>query len=223
MEAAELGDPVARRAAQLDDRSYRAKRLFDLGVLLVLAPFAVPIGLVCAVAVALTSRGPTMFRQSRVGHHGTIFTILKFRTMIDNPDGNELVPDPTQITAVGRVLRRTSLDEVPQLLNVLWGDMSLVGPRPTLPYQVERYDDRQLSRLAVRPGVTCLAQVEGRNALPWAERIDKDLDYIERSSPWFDLVVLARSIPAVLDGTGVVGHPADDPLAAGERDSSAGS
>ena len=197
----------------LDDRSYRGKRLFDLVVLVVAAVPVLAVAVPCAVAVALSSRGPVLFRQTRVGHLGRSFTILKFRTMIDNPEGNALVPDAAQVTRVGRVLRRLSLDELPQLLNVLRGDMSIVGPRPTLAYQVERYDAHQVGRLCVRPGLTGTAQVGGRNALTWGERIGLDLDYIDYSSLWLDLRIIVATVPALLAGTGVEGHPEQDPLA----------
>ena len=132
--------------------------------------------------------------------------------MIDSPD-NPLIPDPERVTAVGRWLRRFSLDELPQLWNVARGEMSVVGPRPTLPYQVERYTDRQRRRLDVRPGLTGVAQLDGRNVLAWAERIEFDLDYVQRQSPGLDLKLVARTVPALVAGRGVEGHPADDPIA----------
>ena len=121
------------------------------------------LGAVCAVAVRLTSPGPVLFRQERIGMGGEPFEMVKFRSMRHGV--NPIFPDADRITRVGRLLRRTSLDELPNLINVARGEMSIVGPRPTLAYQVERYDDRQRNRLAVRPGLTGLAQVNGRNAL----------------------------------------------------------
>jgi lipopolysaccharide/colanic/teichoic acid biosynthesis glycosyltransferase len=132
--------------------------------------------------------------------------------MLDRPD-NPLFPDRDRITGVGRLLRRFSLDELPQLLNVVNGEMSIVGPRPTLAYQVARYDDRQRGRLTVRPGVTGLAQVRGRNAMPWAERIELDLEYVRTQSLWRDVQILWWTLAAVIRGAGVEGHPTDDPLA----------
>lgn len=196
----------------LPDRSYRGKRAVDLVLLTVFAAPAGLAGLVCAVAVKLTSKGPVFYRQERVGLGGRPFRIYKFRTMVDAPD-NPLFPDQDRITRVGRVLRRLSLDELPQLLNVATGEMSIVGPRPTLAYQVARYDERQRERLTVRPGVTGLAQVRGRNAMPWAERIELDLDYLHTQSLWTDLRILWWTVAAVLRGGGVDGHPTDDPLA----------
>lgn len=193
------------------DRPYRGKRLFDLAVLAVVAVPALLLGALCALAVRLSSPGPVFFRQERIGMGGRPFTVWKFRTMVagDNP----VFPDASRITPVGRVLRRLSLDELPQLLNVAAGDMSVVGPRPTLAYQVARYDDRQRRRLAVRPGLTGLAQVNGRNALSWPERIEWDLTYVATQSPLLDLRILARTVGAMLSGAGVEGHPIDDPVA----------
>lgn len=199
---------------ELRDRSYRRKRAFDLLVLAVVAVPAAVVGLVCALLVKLTSRGPVLFRQERVGLGGRPFEVMKFRTMIHDPDGNPIFPEPDRITPAGRVLRRLSLDELPQLLNVLRGEMSIVGPRPTLPYQVERYSPRERQRLAVRPGLTGLAQVNGRNDMPWAERIELDLRYVAEQSPALDGRLLLASIPAILRGSGVEGHPTDDPIAA---------
>ena len=126
---------------------------------------------------------------------------------------NPIFPDETRITTAGAVLRRFSLDELPQLINVATGDMSIVGPRPTLAYQVERYDDHQRRRLAVRPGLTGLAQISGRNSLPWSERIDYDVTYVETQSPAEDLRLILRTATTILTGNGVEGHPGDDPLA----------
>lgn len=191
---------------------YRGKRAFDLAVLAVTAIPALFVGLICALAVRLDSRGPVLFRQRRVGKDGRDFECLKFRSMVagDNP----IVPDASRITRVGAVLRRLSLDELPQLINVARGEMSIVGPRPTLRYQVDRYDSEQLGRLAVRPGLTGWAQVNGRNALPWGRRIELDLEYVQRQSVRFDAAILVRTLRAMLNGDGVGGHDAADPLVA---------
>lgn len=191
---------------------YRGKRALDLCVLAVVAVPALLVGAVCALAVKLSSPGPVFLRQERIGMGGRPFQVWKFRTMTvgDNP----IYPDATRITSVGRVLRRFSLDELPQLLNVAAGDMSIVGPRPTLAYQVERYDERQRRRLDVRPGLTGLAQVSGRNSLPWDERIELDLRYTETQSMRTDLRLILRTASTLLSGDGVEGHPTDDPLAA---------
>lgn len=191
---------------------YRGKRVLDLLVLAVVALPALALGIPCALAVALTSPGGAFFTQERVGMGGRTVKVWKFRTMVagDNP----IFPDASRITRVGKLLRRTSLDELPQLINVALGDMSIVGPRPTLRYQVDRYDERQRHRLDVRPGLTGLAQVNGRNALSWADRIDWDLRYVEEQSWRLDLSILRRTLRAMLSGEGVEGHPTDDPLAA---------
>jgi len=190
---------------------WRGQRALDLVIVVMVSIVAVPVCMLCALAVALTSRGPVLFRQQRVGRQGRPFNVVKFRTMVDGD--NPLVPDADLITPVGRVLRRLSFDELPQLLNVLRGDMSVVGPRPTLAYQVARYDQRQLQRLCVRPGLTGLAQVRGRNALSWSARIDFDLEYVRRRSLWMDLRILAATPVALLSGSGVEGHDPHDPIA----------
>ena len=193
---------------------YRGKRVLDLVLLAVVAVPAIAVGAVCALAVRLTSRGPVFFRQDRVGMGGEVFSVWMFRTMVagDNP----IFPDASRITSAGRWLRRLSLDELPQLLNVAAGEMSIVGPRPTLPYQVERYDGRQRLRLCVRPGLTGLAQVNGRNALDWSARIELDITYVQIQSVRTDLGILARTAKVVLSGEGAEGHPTDDPLATTE-------
>ncbi len=193
-----------------DRGPYRGQRLLDLVVVALVAVPVVSVGLVCALAIKATSRGPVFFRQQRVGMGGKSFEVVKFRTMLvgDNP----LIPDASRITLAGRFLRRLSLDELPQLLNVVYGDMSVVGPRPTLAYQVERYDQRQLGRLCVRPGLTGLAQVRGRNTLSWAQRINFDLEYIQTRSVWLDLRIIAATPRQLLGGSGVEGHDPHDPL-----------
>jgi lipopolysaccharide/colanic/teichoic acid biosynthesis glycosyltransferase len=194
------------------DRPYRGKRAFDLFVLALVALPAAALGALCVIAVRLTSPGPVLFRQTRVGRDGRPFEMVKFRTMVvgDNP----IIPDTARITSAGRWLRRSSLDELPNLVNVARGEMSIVGPRPTLAYQVERYDDRQRGRLAVRPGLSGLAQIRGRNELSWAERIEHDLEYVDRQSVWLDIRILASTIGVLATGSGVEGHAGDDPLSA---------
>ncbi len=192
-------------------RPYRGTRAFDLAVLAMVAVPAAALGLVCAIAVKSTSRGPVFFRQERTGMDGATFRVWKFRTMVDGD--NPIFPDATRITSAGKVLRRLSLDELPQLINVAAGEMSIVGPRPTLPYQVERYDEHQRLRLAVRPGLTGLAQISGRNSLSWGDRIEFDVSYVEHQSVREDLRILARTAGTLLSGDGIEGHPTDDPLA----------
>lgn len=201
-----------RSGADLGDRPYPGKRLFDLAVLAAIAVPALVLALVCALAIRLTSRGPVVYSQQRVGLGEREFHIYKFRTMVmgQNPGSPEL----NRSTRVGRWLKRSSLDELPQLINVLRGDMSIVGPRPTFPYQVERYEHRQRRRHAVRPGLTGLAQVRGRNTLTWAERIEHDLEYVEHQSPGLDLRILLDTLGILRSGEGAEGHPPGDPIAA---------
>jgi lipopolysaccharide/colanic/teichoic acid biosynthesis glycosyltransferase len=191
-------------------RRYRLQRSLDWAVLIALAPALLPVALLIGLTVALTSRGPALFRQERVGLNGHRFEVYKFRSMVDGD--NPLVPDPTRITRVGAVLRRWSLDELPQLLNVARGEMSVVGPRPTVASQVERYTQDQARRLTVRPGLTGLAQVSGRNSLAWADRIELDLAYVDSRSLRRDITILVRTVQTVLTGDGTEGHDADDPM-----------
>jgi lipopolysaccharide/colanic/teichoic acid biosynthesis glycosyltransferase len=164
-----------------------------------------PLLAIAALAVKLEDGGPAFFRQRRVGLHGSEFELLKLRTMIVGAElqgaGHAVDRDDARITRVGRVLRRLSIDELPQLWNVVRGDMSLVGPRPTLAYQVSRYSPRQRRRLDVKPGITGWAQVNGRAALPWDQRIELDLWYVEHRSAWLDVKILARTPLALFSGT----------------------
>jgi lipopolysaccharide/colanic/teichoic acid biosynthesis glycosyltransferase len=158
-----------------------------------------------AVAVKLEDGGPVLFRQTRVGKDGKDFELLKLRSMTVGAEhlgaGFAVDRGDARITRVGRFLRRTSIDELPQLWNVLRGDMSVIGPRPTLRYQVDRYTDRQRRRLEVRPGLTGWAQVNGRATLAWAERIELDVWYVEHRSPLVDLKILLRTPLALFGGT----------------------
>ena len=179
-------------------RGYEAaKRALDVAIAGAVGILASPVLAGIAVAVKLDGRGPILFRQERVGRHGRPFEILKFRTLVYAParDPADFLisgSDP-RITRVGAFLRRWSLDELPQLWNVLRGDMSIVGPRPTLRYQVERYDSFQRRRLEVLPGVTGWAQISGRNKLPWPERIKLDVWYVDHRSFLLDLRILAAT------------------------------
>jgi lipopolysaccharide/colanic/teichoic acid biosynthesis glycosyltransferase len=158
-----------------------------------------------ALAIKLDDGGPVLYRQRRVGHHGEEFDLLKLRTMVVGAEkqgaGWAVNRGDPRITRAGRLLRRLSLDELPQFWNVLRGDMSLIGPRPTLSYQVEQYTPRQRRRLEVKPGLTGWAQIHGRAALPWDERIELDVWYVEHRSPWLDLKILARTPLALFRGT----------------------
>ena len=161
---------------------YPGKRLLDMMFLLLTAVPALILGMLASVAIWLDDGSPVLFRQVRAGRDGRPFVLLKLRTMRD-ARRRDAFPDPEGFTRVGRMLRRLSLDELPQLINVARGEMSLVGPRPTLPYQVSRYGARQRGRLAVLPGLTGLAQVHGRNRMSWPERIEWDLLLCEIPEP----------------------------------------
>ena len=187
------------------------RRAIDIVVSSLLLVFTAPVLLIAVLAIRLTSRGPAIFRQRRCGLHGVQFDMLKLRTMVDGAEhigaGLAVNANDSRITRVGALLRRTSLDELPNLLNVLRGDMTLVGPRPTLPAQVAQYTARQHGRLSVKPGITGWAQVNGRASLPWSERIELDLYYVEHRSLLLDLQILARTPTLVLGGGGLYkGH-----------------
>jgi lipopolysaccharide/colanic/teichoic acid biosynthesis glycosyltransferase len=158
-----------------------------------------------ALAIKLEDGGPVLYRQRRVGRDGREFELVKLRTMVVGAEtqgaGWAVNRGDPRITRVGRVLRRLSLDELPQLWNVVQGEMSLIGPRPTLKYQVERYTDHQRRRLEVKPGITGWAQIHGRAALPWEERIELDVWYVEHRSPRLDLKILLRTPLALFGGT----------------------
>jgi lipopolysaccharide/colanic/teichoic acid biosynthesis glycosyltransferase len=182
-------------------------RIFDIVVaalaLLVLSPLL----LIAAVAIKLGSPGPVLYRQLRVGKGGAEFELLKLRTMVQGSDpvgvGVAIARDDPRVTAAGRFLRRTSVDELPNLVNVLRGEMAIVGPRPTIPAQVEDYTPRQHRRHEVRPGLTGWAQVQGRARIPWEERIELDVEYVERRGLWLDLRILAKTAWRLVSGHGL--------------------
>ncbi len=181
------------------------KRALDIVVASTLLLLFAPVMLVIAIAIRLDSRGPALFKQVRVGQHGKLFEMYKFRTM--HVDADPYAPAPTdpndpRITRIGRWLRRYSLDEFPQLINVLKGEMSMVGPRPEMPFLVEQYEEWQRRRLDVKPGVTGLWQIVGRKNLPLALNLEYDFYYIKNQSLFFDLVILLKTIPAVIFGKG---------------------
>jgi undecaprenyl phosphate N,N'-diacetylbacillosamine 1-phosphate transferase len=179
------------------------KRLADVVAATVVLIMLSPVLLLAALAVKLTSRGPVFFTQTRIGLNQVPFRVWKYRTMHGDrkPDPKELVPlDHPEITPVGRLLRRLKIDELPQLVNVLIGEMSIVGPRPTLPDQVERYDVFERQRQWVRPGCTGLAQIHGGTAITWPDRIRWDVYYVHHMSPWLDLQILFRTPLVILLG-----------------------
>jgi lipopolysaccharide/colanic/teichoic acid biosynthesis glycosyltransferase len=183
------------------------RRAFDIAIAAVVLLVTAPLIAVALVAIRLESKGKAIYRQRRVGRDGHEFDVLKLRTMVDGAEqlGAGLAVDAgdARITRVGALLRRTSVDELPNLVNVLRGEMAIVGPRPTLPSQVAQYTERERGRLQVRPGITGWAQVNGRAALPWAQRIELDLWYIEHRSWHLDLKILWRSARMVLGGDGL--------------------
>jgi lipopolysaccharide/colanic/teichoic acid biosynthesis glycosyltransferase len=183
------------------------RRAVDIVVAAVLLVLTSPVLLAAVVAVKLDSRGPAFYRQRRSGLRGAPFDMLKLRTMVDGAEhvgaGLAIDAGDSRITRVGAFLRRTSLDELPNLVNVLRGEMSLIGPRPTLPAQVAQYTARQRGRLDVKPGITGWAQVNGRASLPWSERIELDIYYVEHRSLLLDLRILARTPALVLGGGGL--------------------
>ena len=187
------------------------KRALDLVLATVLLALSAPVlALVCA-AIRIETPGSPIYRQRRVGKGGAQFDLLKLRTMVSGAEriGTGLAVDEgdPRITRVGAFARRLSLDELPNLVNVIRGEMSLVGPRPTVQVQVSQYTERQLGRLSVPPGITGWAQVKGRAALPWHERIELDLTYIERWSLWLDLRILAETIRLLVTGRGLYRGP----------------
>ncbi len=220
--SSQLSEPLPpRRAYEL------AKRGFDVIVASVGVVFLWPVILIIAVAIRVESPGSPFFRQVRIGRFAVPFTMTKFRTMwADNDDsvhrefmerhvrgesearandeGNDVfLLDDGRVTRVGKFLRRTSLDELPNLLNVVKGPMSIVGPRPPIPYEVDFYDERAMQRLNVKPGMTGYAQIKGRGSLTFDSMVDYDLEYIAERSLWTDIRVMLATIPAVLFKRGV--------------------
>lgn len=182
------------------------KRILDLMVVIVASPIWIAVAIISAAVVRLTLGSPVVFRQMRPGFGGRPFSIFKFRTMTDSrdPEGR-LLPDVDRLTSVGRFLRKTSLDELPELINVFFGTMSLVGPRPLLMAYLNRYSPTQARRHEVRPGITGWAQVNGRNALSWEEKFELDTWYVDHVSFWLDLKILLMTVGKVVSREGISG------------------
>lgn len=182
-------------------------RAFDVAVAAAALVLTSPILLASILAIRLDSPGPAIYRQQRVGRRGEIFELLKLRTMRQGNDpvgiGTAVGTEDPRVTRVGRFLRRTSLDELPNLINVLRGEMAIVGPRPTIPAQVELYEPEQHRRHAVRPGITGWAQINGRIGIDWDERIQLDRWYVEHRSVRLDLQILGRTVKQVVNGEGL--------------------
>lgn len=206
-----------RHAVPIAPVSYAvAKRMLDIVGSLIALLLGFPLFFVLGILIKLTSPGPILFTQTRVGLGGERFTCFKFRSMYMDAEArlhqlrahNEVsgpvfkIRHDPRITPLGRVLRKYSLDELPQFLNVLFGDMSLVGPRPPIPSEVEKYTLRQLGRLSVKPGLTCLWQISGRSDIDFERWVELDLQYVERMSFWEDLRILLMTVPAVITGRG---------------------
>jgi exopolysaccharide biosynthesis polyprenyl glycosylphosphotransferase len=197
--------------------AYLVKRLFDIAVSAILLVLLLPIFLAVGLAIRLEDPGPILFKQQRVGRWGKLFTMWKFRSMYTDAEErkkelmarNEMaggvlfkMKDDPRVTRVGRVIRKTSIDELPQLWNVLKGDMSLVGPRPPVPQEVDEYSLSDRRRLEVIPGITCIWQVSGRSEIPFDQQVELDVQYIQSQSFWTDIKILLKTVPALLFGTG---------------------
>jgi len=182
-------------------------RILDILIATLALVVLSPVLLIAAVAIKLGSRGPVVYRQRRVGLDGREFELLKLRTMEQGSDpvgvGTVVARDDPRVTAAGRLLRRTSLDEIPNLVNVLRGEMAIVGPRPTIPAQVVDYTPRQHRRHEVKPGLTGWAQVQGRAGIPWEQRIELDVEYVDRRSLALDLRILAQTAWLLVTGHGL--------------------
>lgn len=194
-----------------------AKRFGDVVASLILLIVLSPLLAAIAALIKLDSRGPVFFRQIRVGQFGRTFELYKFRSMYPEAealkaellDENQMpggilfkMRNDPRVTRLGRILRRYSIDELPQLINVLKGEMSMVGPRPAVPSEVGQYTLSARRRLDVKPGITCIWQVSGRSELPFAKQVELDVDYIDAQSAWLDLKLIARTVPTVLQGRG---------------------
>ena len=187
------------------------KRAFDIMVsfVMIVLLIAIPVLIVVPIAIKLTSKGPVMYNATRIGKDMKPFKMYKFRTMITeryDAEGNEIMSED-RITKIGRILRKTSLDELPQLFNILNGTMSIVGPRPMLDYQAPRCEGEEVLRFAVRPGMTGLAQAKGRNNISWTERIQYDIEYVKNFSFWLDIKIIFGTVLMVFKHTGTEVKP----------------
>jgi lipopolysaccharide/colanic/teichoic acid biosynthesis glycosyltransferase len=218
VEAAQTVQTTTVKAIHIDSRYLRAKRVLDVVFTLLVAPFLLLVGIIVALCIKLDSKGPVFFRQTRMGRHGVEFQMLKFRSMYVNGDENvhrkrveEMMRngqtlgkeknDP-RITRVGRFIRKTSLDEIPQFWNVLMGEMTLVGPRPPIAYEVALYSEKDWLRLSGRPGLTGTWQVYGRSAVTFEGMVDMDIAYLKEQSVLKDLKLVFLTVPVMIFGRG---------------------
>ncbi len=209
---------VAIQTIRISSHYLRLKRILDITFTLLIAPFVLLVGIAIAICIKLNSKGPIFFQQTRVGQHGTEFKMLKFRSMYVDSDegvhrrkieammksGQTLDKDKNdpRITAIGRFIRKTSLDELPQFWNVLRGEMTLVGPRPPLPFEVDMYTERDWLRLSGLPGLTGTWQVYGRSSVTFANMVDMDIEYLEDQSLWKDIKLIFLTVPVMVLGKG---------------------
>jgi undecaprenyl phosphate N,N'-diacetylbacillosamine 1-phosphate transferase len=191
--------------SNMEKVTYKIKQIIDCCISWVVLLFISPIIWLVALFIKIDSPGSIFFRQVRIGQNGQPFLAYKFRSMLEVPSGCKAPIDAERITRVGKFLRATSLDELPQLFNVIRGEMSLIGPRPTLPYQVAAYNNFQRRRLLVKPGITGWAQINGRNSIPWEDRIILDVWYIEHLSLQLDFLILLKTLKVWLRGQDIYG------------------
>ncbi len=184
------------------------KRILDILVAFTLLTLLSPILILVMVLLFLSHKGGVFFFQERPGKNEKTFSIIKFKTMNDARDGNgNLLPDADRLTTMGKIIRKTSLDEIPQLINILKGDMSLIGPRPLLMHYIPYYSERERKRHSVLPGITGLAQISGRNLLKWDDRLEKDIEYVERISFGLDFKIFLETIKHVISSKDIVVDP----------------
>ena len=192
------------------------KQIFDIFFSIAGIIILSPLLFIITISIKLDDRGPIFFRQERAGKNSQLFKVYKFRTMVVGAEKKGtrffVVKDDQRITRVGKILRHTSLDELPQLINILKGEMSVVGPRPALPYQIDNYTDRQKQRLKVKPGITGWSQVKGRSSLTWPERIEQDLWYIDNWSFWLDIKIILMTAKVVFERKNLYKPPVYDPI-----------
>lgn len=196
------------------------KRILDFLLALLAFALAAPVISIFAILLFITNHGRPFFFQPRPGKNGQIFKVIKFKTMNDKRDDNgDLLPDAERLTTIGAFIRKTSLDEIPQLLNVIKGDMSLVGPRPLLVQYLHLYNEHQVRRHEVRPGITGWAQVNGRNAISWEQKFDYDVWYVDNISFWLDMKILFLTIKKVFkrEGVSAEGHVTIEPFKGNSR------